>query len=222
MVFESNRTLDYVVEIHVRTSLHDILRVPLYFHVHQDWARVTPLDFGNCPLHFDILKIPIYAKSKLTEPLAIADILLPLADPRIDFQLVDLARSNTLKKGKETFLGYVLLNPSREGAVETKLTLVAAGQRSNRSYTMEVPIVGRVHKRAGDLLGPGVMFDLSRALSGEEGRRKLTEPPTFKDDVQLLSQPLMLKNYFNVPILVKGIVNQNPELAIVSAKSTTN
>ncbi len=34
MVFEIDRTLDFYVEIHVRTSLMDILRIPLYYHVH--------------------------------------------------------------------------------------------------------------------------------------------------------------------------------------------
>lgn len=87
MVFESNRTLDFIVEIHIRTSLHDIIRVPLYYHVHQDFIKFSPnvLDFGLAPLNFDILKIPMYAKSKLSEPLVISDILLPLGDKRLDF-----------------------------------------------------------------------------------------------------------------------------------------
>ena len=87
MVFENNRTLDFYVEIHLRTSLHDIVRVPLYFHVHSDPVKITPpiLDFGFSGLNFDMLKIPIYARSKISEPLVISDILLPLEDGRLDF-----------------------------------------------------------------------------------------------------------------------------------------
>jgi hypothetical protein len=87
MVFEINRTLDFVVVIHIRTSLLDIIRVPLYYHVHQDFIKFTPttIDFGLAPLNFDILKIPLYAKSKLNEPLIITDIHLPLSDKRLDF-----------------------------------------------------------------------------------------------------------------------------------------
>jgi len=73
MVFEINRTLDFYVEIHIRTSLHDIIRVPLYYHVHQDVIKFTPniIDFGLAPLNFDVLKVPLYAKSKFLEPLVI-------------------------------------------------------------------------------------------------------------------------------------------------------
>jgi hypothetical protein len=69
MYFEMNRTLDFYVEIHIRTSLHDILRVPLYYHVHSDIIKFSPsvVDFGLSPLNFDILKVPIYAKSKSNE-----------------------------------------------------------------------------------------------------------------------------------------------------------
>ena len=120
MVFEIDRTLDFYVEIHVRTSLLDIIRIPLYYHVHQDVVKFSPttVDFGLAPLNFDILKIPIYAKTKINEPLVIQDILLPLSDSRLDFQFVDIARNNIIRKNKEVFIGYVLLNPSKAGTIE--------------------------------------------------------------------------------------------------------
>jgi hypothetical protein len=73
MVFEIDHTLDFYVEIHIRTSLHDILRVPLYYHVHQDPIKLIPptIDFGLVPKNFDHIKIPLYAKSKLEENLII-------------------------------------------------------------------------------------------------------------------------------------------------------
>jgi hypothetical protein len=82
MVFEINRTMDFYVEIHIRTSLHDMLRVPLYYHVHSDVIKFTPnvIDFGLIARNFDMLKIPIYAKSKIQDPLIIQDILLPIGD----------------------------------------------------------------------------------------------------------------------------------------------
>lgn len=87
MVFEINRPFDFNVQIHIRTSLHDIIRVPLYYHVHQDFIKFTPsvLDFGLAPLNFDFLKIPIYARSKLREALVIQDVLIPMGDNRLDF-----------------------------------------------------------------------------------------------------------------------------------------
>jgi hypothetical protein len=87
MVFEMNRTLDFYVELHLRTSLNDILRIPLYYHVHSDPVRFSPstVDFGLVPRNFEQLKIGIYARAKVPEQLIIQDILLPLSDTRLDF-----------------------------------------------------------------------------------------------------------------------------------------
>lgn len=65
--FECNSTLDVYAEIHIKTSMHSIIRVPLYYHVHSDAIKFTPLDFGLSPLNFDNLKIPLTAKSKVNE-----------------------------------------------------------------------------------------------------------------------------------------------------------
>lgn len=87
MVFEIDRTLDFYVEIHLRTSFMDIIRIPLYYHVHQDVARFSPpaVDFGLVPNGFDLVKVPLNARAKISEPLLVTEVLLPLSDGRLDF-----------------------------------------------------------------------------------------------------------------------------------------
>jgi hypothetical protein len=148
MVFESNKTMDFYVEIHILTSLHDLIRVPLYFHVHSDPIKFSPsvVDFGLAPLNFDILKIPLYAKTKIAEPLVLIDIQLPLSEGRIDFQMVDFTRSNNiLRKNKDMFLGYAILFPVQPGPIETKIIVIMQGSRTNKTYTLDLPVVGSVH-----------------------------------------------------------------------------
>ena len=145
--------MDFFFEIHLRTSLHDVIRVPIYYHVHSDVLKTTVLDFGLVPLNFEILKIPLYVRSKVSELLAIQEILFPMGDTRLDFQMVDgilraPSTANMVRKNKDIFLGYVLLNPTKAGIVESKIKVTVLGQRSNRTYHVEVPIVGMVHKEA--------------------------------------------------------------------------
>jgi len=45
-------------------------------------------------------------------------------------------------------LGYVLMNPSVSGVIESKIVVVVTGQRSNQTYTLDLPIIGRVHKNS--------------------------------------------------------------------------
>ena len=92
----------------------------MYYHVHQDFIKFSPtvIDFGLAPFNFDVLKIALYARSKFREALIIQDILLPLYDSRIDFQLVDLSRNNMIRNNKEVFIGNVLLNPVEVGPVD--------------------------------------------------------------------------------------------------------
>lgn len=138
IVFEINRTMDFFFELHIRTSFHDVIRIPIYYHVHSDVLKLTPglIDFGLAPLNFDVLKIPIYAKSKISELLAIQEIMLPLDDPRLDFQMVDSilrnpSTTNMVRKNRELFLGWVLLNPTKPGVIESKISLTLLSQRSN-------------------------------------------------------------------------------------------
>ena len=44
-----------MAQIHLRTSTADILRVPIYIHLHTDMVKVTPTvqDFGVVAHNFD-------------------------------------------------------------------------------------------------------------------------------------------------------------------------
>jgi len=56
--------------------------------------------------------------------------------------------SNMVRKGRELFLGYVLMNPTKVGIIESVIKLTLLGQRSNKTYHLEIPIVGLVHTEA--------------------------------------------------------------------------
>lgn len=66
-----NGSLDLTAEIHIYTSFQDTIRIPIEWHCHSDVVKFTPpiIDFGLAPLNFDILKVPLYARSKLNESL---------------------------------------------------------------------------------------------------------------------------------------------------------
>jgi hypothetical protein len=124
-------------------------------------VRFSPpaVDFGLAPLGFDLLKIPLNARARIPEPLVVTEVLLPLADSRLDFQLVDVTRNNVLRRTKDLFLGYVLLDPRKVGPVEQKLLVTLTVQLTNKTYTLEVPIIGSVFET--DEL-PVIKFDISQ------------------------------------------------------------
>jgi hypothetical protein len=66
--------------------------------------------------------------------------------------MVDLGRNNVIKKNKEVFIGFVLLNPVEAGVIETKLIVYTQGQKTNQTQILELPIVGKVHRNS-NLLG---------------------------------------------------------------------
>lgn len=143
--------MDYFAGIHIRTNLHDIIRVPVYYHVHSDLIKFTPavLDFGLVPLNFDLLKLPIRAKSSIKETIIVNEALVPINDRRLDFLLMDFkgkALEKGLKRNQEVFLGYVIFNPYRTGFVESKIIITFLGTQTNKTYQMEVPIIGYVHE----------------------------------------------------------------------------
>ena len=154
----------------------------------------------------------------------IQDIIVPLGDTRLDFHLVNLERITLVKMSKDTFLGYVLLDPLKAGMVDTKLIVMAMGQRTNRTYRLEVPIVGMVHSQAGifgfdvvrnandDRLNypvPSITFDVSKYML--QPIQSVDSVPRYKP--LLLDSKLTIKNTFNVPIHLKGIINNNPEIS---------
>ena len=105
MVFQSGeRPLDYFAGIHIRTSMHDILRVPIYYHVHTDnLLRLVPntgaLDFGMVPLKMDMIKIPVRVRSRSRETLLVQDIMVPVGDSRLDFLIIDPKAKGLTDKG---------------------------------------------------------------------------------------------------------------------------
>lgn len=98
-----------------------------------------------------------------------------------------------VRKGRELFLGYVLLNPTKSGIIESKIKLTVLGQRTNKTYHLDIPVVGMVHQEA-NVLGantvtnqadgklsypaPLVQFDVSDYLvTKATGKRKVSELP---------------------------------------------
>ena len=62
--------------------------------------------------------------------------------------MVDLTKVGTLKPNKELFLGYVLLSPVKKGLIEQKIVLTLQGAKTNRIFTVDIPIIGMVHTQA--------------------------------------------------------------------------
>jgi hypothetical protein len=166
--------------------------------------------------------------------------MLPLDDPRLDFQMVDSILRNPstttmVRKTRDLFLGWILLNPSKPGVIESKITLSLLSQRTNRTFEIDVPIIGMVHHEA-NVFGSGqvhvlsneksnyplplVSFDVSEHLLSKTAKRKVNEVPQFRQAI--LTTPLMIKNTFKVPIKLRGIVNNNPELRVMIENNTGN
>ena len=59
-----------------------------------------------------------------------------------------------------------------------------------------------------------VKFDISSQVHQVAPRRKVNEQPQITS--ALLKEPLILKNTFNVPIKIKGIFNNNPEIRLTN------
>lgn len=97
---EFGKSMDVNSVIHIKTSHNDVIRVPVYIHVNSDIVKFTPsvLDFGLAPLNFDIMRISLFAKVKGGESLIIEEVMLPLSDGRLDFQMVDINKNNVIKK----------------------------------------------------------------------------------------------------------------------------
>ena len=75
----------------------------------------------------------------------VQEVLVPLGDKRLDFQIVDIDDSTIAKRSKDTFLGYILMNPSHSGLIESKIIVTVKGMRTNKVYTLDIPIIGNVH-----------------------------------------------------------------------------
>lgn len=62
---------------------------------------------------------------------------------------------------------------------------------------------------------PHISFDLSDfiVVPTTSPRRKVNEPALFRSGS--LSAPLMITNTFKVPIRLRGLVNDNPEIKVI-------
>lgn len=151
LVFQVNQTQDYCAEIHIRTSpMNDIIRVPVYYHVHSDRIKFTPtvLDFGIVPLNFEMLKLQVKGKSRAQENLMITDIFVPISDSRLDFLMIEpktmIPKKDVVTTNSEFFFGYVLLNPNSPGLLQQKIIFNAVGEITNQTYKIELPIIANV------------------------------------------------------------------------------
>jgi hypothetical protein len=65
-------------------------------------------------------------KVRNNEVFEIEDIFVPIYDERLDFLMLEPKRVNNgkpLKKNQETFLGYALLVPTKQGLVDSTLMI---------------------------------------------------------------------------------------------------
>ena len=72
---------------------------------------------------------------------------MPISDKRLDYLMIEAKQfgiREPLKPHHEVFLGYILLNPIKEGMLNQKLQILASGILSNKTYKFELPILGTV------------------------------------------------------------------------------
>lgn len=117
--------------------------------------------------------------------------MVPVGDPRLDFLIIEPKAKGLsdkgIKRNQEVFLGYVLLNPNRPGPVEGKVIIQMVTLGSNKSVSVEIPIVGMVDNR-NTIFGPPTLDN------------KEPSPPLIAFDISdyLLNQPLQ-RTLFIIP-----------------------
>lgn len=123
-----------------------------------------------------------------------------------------MTKNNVLRKNKDLFLGYIVLDPRKVGPVEQKLIVTLTGQRSNKTFSLEVPIIGSVYDSEKSFREG---FDITSFTSDVAPRRKLNE--VLKLEKGVIQDAFVVKNSFNVPIKLKGLYNfGNPEVTITN------
>ncbi len=68
-----------------------------------------------------MLKVQINFKHRLNEHLIIQDIFVPISDNRLDFLIIEakqLVAKEPIKPLFNVFLGYVMLNPVKDGLLQ--------------------------------------------------------------------------------------------------------
>jgi hypothetical protein len=150
------------------TSLGDVIRIPLYFHIYPDLLKFTPsiVDFGIVPFRFDALRIPVLVSIRNGFDLGtlyLNEVLLPISEKRLDFVMgkwdrdsygniqvfnkqsmrLEEHRRGILHKDRSLELLTVVLDPVTYGELNTSVILVFLTE-DGQEYRVSLPIIGHV------------------------------------------------------------------------------
>jgi len=160
--------VDHRAVIHMITSLGDVIRIPLYFHIYPDLLKFTPsiVDFGIVPFRFDALRIPVLVSIRNGFDLGtlyLNEVLLPISEKRLDFVMgkwdrdsygniqvfnkqsmrLEEHRRGILHKDRSLELLTVVLDPVTYGELNTSVILVFLTE-DGQEYRVSLPIIGHV------------------------------------------------------------------------------
>lgn len=174
--FETDQVVDHRAVIHMVTSLGDVIRIPLYFHVYPDLLKFTPsiVDFGLVAYRFDALRVPVSVTIRNGFDVGIlylSEVLLPVSENRLDFAMgrwdrdsfgniqvynkqsmrLEEQRRGVLGKDRTLELFTIILDPTAFGELNTQVVLVFTTEEG-KEFRVELPIVGHVMKQNNVLL----------------------------------------------------------------------
>ena len=86
------------------------------------------------------------------------------------------------------------------------------GNVNENSHMLQGGIDANISAMFKDHTPPMITFDVSEYIINQQTSRLLFVIPQFRPVI--LSAPLLLKNTFNLPISIKGIINNNRELKV--------
>ena len=160
--------MDHRAVIHMITSLGDVIRIPLYFHIYPDLLKFTPsiVDFGIVPFRFDALRVPVLVSIRNGFDLGtlyLNEVLLPISEKRLDFVMgkwdrdsygniqvfnkqsmrLEEHRRGILHKDRSLELLTVVLDPVTYGELNTSVILVFLTE-DGQEYRVSLPIIGHV------------------------------------------------------------------------------
>lgn len=174
--FETDQVVDHRAVIHLVTTLGDVIRIPLYFHVYPDLLKFTPsiVDFGLVPYRFDALRVPVSVSIRNgfdVGMLYLSEVLLPVSEKRLDFVMgrwdrdsygniqvynkvsmrLEEQRRGILHRDRTLDLFTVILDPTSYGELDTKILLVFTTEEG-KEHRIELPIIGHVMRQNNLLL----------------------------------------------------------------------
>ena len=163
--------VDHRAVIHMVTSLGDVLRIPLYFHIYPDLLKFTPsiVDFGIVSYRFDAIRIPVLVSIRNgfdIGMLYLNEVLLPISEKRLDFVMgkwdrdsygniqvynkqsmrLEEHRRGILHKDRSLELFTIVLNPIMYGELNTSVILVFTTEEGDE-FKVELPIIGHVMRQ---------------------------------------------------------------------------